>query len=112
MKPLKLNSKCNHDKLINFGFKKYGMNYKMFIPLYTSKNETFIEAEFLVSTLDNYIGYDVIDKNIDMIYSPFYNPEYSGGNNNLVLQKVKEKLASILADMSKSQIIILRGENG
>ena len=61
MKQLKLHRQCTHSKLTNFGFRKYGLNYKLFLPLYENKSKTVIAAEVLVSSLDNYIGYDVMD---------------------------------------------------
>lgn len=109
MKQLKLNNQCNHDTLINFGFKKYGMNYKMFVPLYQSNNETLIEIEILISSIDHYIGYDVIDKNTNMIYTPYYDSEYSNVNNNLVLAQVKDKIEEILIDLRNMGIIKKEG---
>lgn len=106
MRQLKLSNKCSHDTLINFGFKKYGMNYKMFIPLYQKNNETLIELEMLVSSLDHYIGYDVIDKNIGMIYSPYYDTEYSNVKNNLVLARVNNKIEEVLSDLRDANIIM------
>ena len=105
MKQLKLNNKCNHDTLINFGFKKYGMNYKMFIPLYQKNGETLIELEFLISSIDHYIGYDVIDKNTNMIYTPYYDSEYSDANNNLVLARVKNQIEKIFNELRNMDII-------
>ena len=109
MKQLKLNNQCNHDTLINFGFKKYGMNYKMFIPLYQKNGETLIELEILISSIDHYIGYDVIDKNTNMIYTPYYDSEYSNVNNNLVLAQVKDKIEEILIDLRNMGIIRKEG---
>ena len=54
MKQLKLHRQCTHGKLTNFGFRKYGLNYKLFLPLYENKSKTVIAAEFLVSSLDCY----------------------------------------------------------
>ena len=105
MKQLKLNNKCNHDTLINFGFKKYGMNYKMFIPLYQKNGETLIEIEILISSIDHYIGYDVIDKNTNMIYTPYYDSEYSDANNNLVLARVKNQIEKIFNELRNMDII-------
>ena len=109
MKQLKLNNKCNHDTLINFGFKKYEMNYKVFIPLYQKNGETLIELEILISSIDHYIGYDVIDKNTNMIYTPYYDSEYSNVNNNLVLAQVKDKIEEILIDLRNMGIIKKEG---
>lgn len=105
MKQLKLNNKCNHDTLINFGFKKYGMNYKVSIPLYQKNGETLIELEILISSIDHYIGYDVIDKNTNMIYTPYYDSEYSDTNNNLVLAQVKNQIEKIFNELRNIDII-------
>lgn len=37
MKQLKLHKECTHDKLVKFGFRKYGLSYKLFLPLYKYK---------------------------------------------------------------------------
>ena len=106
MRQLKLSNKCSHDTLINFGFKKYGMNYKMFIPLYQKNNETLIELEMLVSSVDHYIGYDVIDKCNDNLYTAYYDPEYAAKSD--VLNCVVEKVNKTLIDMADKNIITKR----
>lgn len=106
MKQLKLSNKCSHDTLINFGFKKYGMNYKMFIPLYQKNSETLIELEVLISSVDHYIGYDVIDKCNDTLYTAYYDPEYAVKSD--VLNCVVEKVNKTLIDMADKNIITKR----
>ena len=106
MRQLKLSKKCSHDTLINFGFKKYGMNYKMFIPLYQKNNEALIELEMLVSFIDNYIGYDVVDKCNDTLYTAYYDQEYAP--KSVVLDSVISKIEMIFADMVDKNIITKR----
>ena len=106
MRQLKLSNKCSHDTLINFGFKKYGMNYKMFIPLYQKNNETLIELEMLVSSVDHYIGYDVVDRCNDTLYTAYYDKEYAP--KSVVLDSVISKIEMILADMVDKNIITKR----
>lgn len=106
MRQLKLSKKCSHDTLINFGFKKYGMNYKMFIPLYQKNNETLIELEILISFIDNYIGYDVVDKCNDTLYTAYYDQEYAP--KSVVLDSVISKIEMIFADMVDKNIITKR----
>ena len=106
MKQLKLSARCSHDDLINFGFKKYGMNYKMFIPLYQKNNETLIELEILISCADNYIGCDVIDKCNDTLYTAYYDPEYAAKSD--VLDCVTKKVNEILSNMAEINIITKR----
>lgn len=106
MKQLKLSSKCNHDALVNFGFKKYGMNYKMFIPLYQKNNETLIECEFFISCLENYIGYDVLDKCNNTLYMAFYDKEKYG--ENLVLETVQRNLEETFRSLADNNIITKR----
>ena len=106
MKQLKLSNKCNHEMLINYGFKKYGMNYKMFVPLYQKNNETLIELEMLVSSVDHYIGYDVVDRCNDTLYTAYYDPEYVAKSD--VLDCVVEKINWILNDMAEKNIITKR----
>lgn len=106
MKQLKLSTKCNHDALINFGFKKYGMNYKMFVPLYQKNSETLIELEILISSVDHYIGYDVLDKCNNTLYMAFYDKEKYG--ENLVLETVQRNLDKIFSDLADGNIITKR----
>lgn len=106
MRQLKLSKKCSHDTLINFGFKKYGMNYKMFIPLYQKNGETLIELEILISFIDNYIGYDVVDKCNDTLYTAYYDQEYAP--KSVVLDSVISKIEMIFADMVDKNIITKR----
>ena len=106
MKQLKLSNKCNHEMLINYGFKKYGMNYKMFVPLYQKNGETLIELEMVVSSVDHYIGYDVVDRCNDTLYTAYYDPEYAAKSD--VLDYVVEKVNKILADMADKNIITKR----
>lgn len=106
MRQLKLSNKCSHDTLINFGFKKYGMNYKMFIPLYQSNNETLIELEILISSVDHYIGYDVLDKCNNTLYMAFYDKEKYG--ENLVLDTVQRNLEETFRSLADNNIITKR----
>lgn len=106
MKQLKLSNKCNHEMLINYGFKKYGMNYKMFVPLYQKNSETLIELEMLVSSVDHYIGYDVVDRCNDTLYTAYYDPEYAAKSD--VLDCVVEKVNWILNDIAEKNIITKR----
>lgn len=106
MRQLKLSKKCSHDTLINFGFKKYGMNYKMFIPLYQKNNETLIELEILISSVDSYIGYDVVDKCNDTLYTAYYDQEYAP--KSVVLDSVISKIETIFKDMVDKNIITKR----
>lgn len=103
MKQLKLHKECTHDKLIKFGFKKYGLKYKLFLPLYKYKTHDVIIAEFLVSTIDHYIGYDVIDNNTGTLYFPYYSND--GILNNLVKQKIVKKMDEIFEELNNRNII-------
>lgn len=106
MKQLKLSNKCNHEILINYGFRKYGMNYKMFIPLYQKNGETLIELEILISSVDSYIGYDVVDKCNDTLYTAYYDQEYAP--KSVVLDSVISKIETIFKDMVDKNIITKR----
>ena len=105
MKQLKLHRQCTHGKLTNFGFRKYGLNYKLFLPLYENKSKTVIAVEFLVSSLDNYIGYDVMDMCNDTLYTAFYDIEYTNEEKNDVYRTVYTRLSDIMDDMVKAKII-------
>lgn len=107
MKQLKLSKKCKHEDLVAYGFRKHGLNYKLSVPLYTYKKIPVISINFLVSCLDNYIGYDVIDNNSDMIYTAYYDTSLCAENK--VLEKVKRKLDEILEEMTEKNI--LKGDN-
>ena len=104
MRQLKLSNKCSHDTLINFGFKKYGMNYKMFIPLYQKNNETLIELEMLVSSVDHYIGHDVLDVCSKNLYTAFYDSNNTT-TNNVVLETVVRNLNEIFDSMKENNIL-------
>lgn len=104
MRQLKLSKKCSHDTLINFGFKKYGMNYKMFIPLYQKNNETLIELEILISSIDHYIGYDVLDVCNKNLYTAFYDLNNTT-TNNVVLETVVRNLNEIFDNMKGNNIL-------
>lgn len=105
MKQLKLHRQCTHDKLINFGFRRYGLNYKLFLPLYENKLKSVIAAEFLVSSLDNYIGYDVMDVCNDTLYTAFYDRKYTNKEKNDVYRTVYTRLSDVMDEMVKEKII-------
>lgn len=103
MTQLKLNDKCNHETLIAFGFKKYGANYKMFVPLYQKNGETLIEYETLISLANKHIESAVVDICNDSLYMAYYDQSEYG--RNLVLEKVKSEVSKILKDMEEKEII-------
>ena len=105
MKQLKLHKECTHDKLVKFGFRKYGLSYKLFLPLYKYKTYDVIIVEFLVSTIDHYIGYDVIDNNTGKLYFPYYSN--NNNLNNLVLQQITEKIIRIFDELNNQNIITI-----
>lgn len=107
MKTLKLSKRCNHNKLIDFGFKKSGLTYKLSVPLYEKDHEIMISADFLISCLDNYIGFDVIDVCNETLYSSFYDTTFQ--NKSDVLLIVKKSLESVLDEMASNNIIQKRG---
>lgn len=74
---------------------------------YIYKKIPVISVNFLVSCLDNYIGYDVIDNNSDMIYTAYYDTSLCAENK--VLEKVKRKLDEIFEEMTEKNI--LKGDN-
>lgn len=103
MRQLKLNDKCNHDTLINFGFKKYGMDYKMFIPLYKKNDETLIEYEIVISLADKHIQHTVVDVCNDSLYMAYYDQNQFG--TNIILEKVESAIDKILNDLADKDII-------
>lgn len=105
MKQLKLHRQCTTNKLMNFGFKEYDSNYKLFFPLYENNLKTVIAAEFLVSPSNNYIGYDVVDVCNDTLYTAFYDREYTNEEKNDVYRAVYTRLSDIMDDMVKAKII-------
>lgn len=106
MKQLKLNKKCTPEKMIDFGFKKYGANYKMFVPLYENSGEKMIEAEVLISPTDNYIGYDILDVCNKTLYTAYYDKEFS--TNNVVLNSVLTNLAKLFVELNQKEIIEIK----
>lgn len=107
MRILKLSQRCNQKNLSKFGFKQYGSNFKNIFPLFIHNGETLIQAEFLVSLQDNYIGYDIIDVCNDTLYLPYYDTSFS--NNNIVLEKVKKNFNELITGFAKKNIIQKRG---
>lgn len=107
MRTLKLSQRCNQKNLSKFGFKQYGNNFKNVFPLFIHNGETLIQAEFLVSLQDNYIGYDIIDVCNDTLYLPYYDTSFS--NNNLVLEKVTKNLNEVIRNFAQKNIIQKRG---
>ena len=103
MKQLGLSIRCNHDALLDFGFKKYGMDYKMFIPLYKKNDETLIEYEIVISLADKHIQNTVVDVCNDSLYMAYYDQSEYG--RNLVLEKVKSAIDKILNDLADRDII-------
>lgn len=104
---IRLNKNCDHNTLIGQGFQKYGSKYILNIPLYKYKKVPIIELRFLASIMDDcYIEYEIVDCTTDASYTPFYNPEYPGVKNNLVLQKVKRKFKKEINKLIKSGILL------
>lgn len=64
-----------------------------------------IIVEFLVSTIDHYIGYDVIDNNTGTLYFPYYSND--NNLNNLVLQQITEKIIRIFDELNNQNIITI-----
>ena len=107
MNNLYLYKDCNHHKLIEHGFKQSGNNYRYTLPVYTKDNECFVEAEFLVSLQENYIGYDIVDTCNNTLYHPFYDDSYS--QNNLVVEMIEKNLSHELQRMYENHIIQKKG---
>ena len=95
--------------LQDYGFVKHGLNYKLSIPLYAYKRTPVISVNFLVTGTNDYIGYDVIDNNSDMIYSAYY--DTSQTNENKVLDKIKQKLNKVFEEMVEKNILEEENEN-
>ena len=106
MKQLKLNKKYTPEKLIDFGFKKYGISYKMFVPLYENNDEKLIEAEVLISPTDSYIGYDVLDVCNKTLYYAFYNQNCLCNYSSDVLKTVIKNINNLFENLEKKEIII------
>lgn len=109
MKQLRLDKRCTPKILQDYGFVKHGLNYKLSIPLYTYKKTPVISVNFLVSGINDYIGYDVIDNNSDMIYSAYY--DASQISENKVLDKIKQKLNKVFEEMVEKNILEEENEN-
>ncbi len=100
---MKLHKNCNEEKLIQYGFSKYGTKYTYRTTLHRYKNSTVIEMIVTVdiNDKDTYITYDVLTNG--EIYIPYYNNEYS--KYNLVLKKVKRKVNAEIKKLKESEII-------
>lgn len=102
-----LNKNCNHESLTKNGFQKYGSKYILNIPLYKYKKITVIELRFIITIEDNCreIEKEVIDCTTNDSYIPFYNPEYPGVKNNLVLKRVKSKYTKEIKKLISNDIL-------
>ena len=105
MSEANLNKSYKLDDLIKYGFRKCGTNYRLNLPLYKYKNIPVIIVNFIISTSDNYIGYDVIDNNSGGVYTHFYNRSYSNPKHNKVLKKVILEINKCLESMKNANII-------
>lgn len=63
-----------------------------------------IIVEFLVSTIDHYIGYDVIDNNTGTLYFPYYSND---NIHNLVEQKITKRIEEIFDELNNQNIITI-----
>lgn len=100
---MKLRKNCSEERLIKYGFLKYGTKYINRITLHRYKKSTVIEMVITVEINDeqSYITYDVLT-NGDT-YIPYYNNKYS--KCNLVLRKVRRKVNAEIKKMKESGII-------
>ena len=105
MRQLKLSNNCNHDTLINFGFKKYGTSYKMFVPLYQKNTEALIECEILVSLEEKYIGYDILDTCNKTLYMAYYDKDSRCHLKNVVLKNIKEEVRKLFVRLEGAKIL-------
>ena len=77
--------------------------------MYAYKRTPVISVNFLVSGTNDYIRYDVIDNNSDMIYSAYY--DTSQISENKVLDKIKRKLDEVFEEMVEKNILEEENEN-
>lgn len=105
MYKIKLHKDCDSSDVIKFGFKKYGTNYRLNVPLYKYKNTPIISVSFAITESFEYIGFDIIDCNSGDLYIHFYNREYSNSKNNAVLKKVIQELNNQFQKMKSAKII-------
>lgn len=105
---MKLHKECDHNRLIQYGFNKYGSKYTLNLPLYKYKTKPVIELRILVSIEkeeNRYVEYEVVECSNENIYIPFYNAEYPGIENNHVLQKVQRKFNEEIRRIVASKIV-------
>lgn len=104
------------EQLIKYGFHRiYPSQYVYRVPCYKYKKQPLIFLEFTViyevSSKREFENPTMLincrDKN-DNLYAPFYGEYFQ---NNLVLDKVNKKLALILSDMIKKEIVIKTKKN-
>ena len=102
---MNLHKNCNHEKLISYGFRKYGNIYRYNLPIYKYKDKVVIECDFAISLKDNTFEYEVIDNNTESSYIPYYNQSFSSFKNNIVYKKVSKAFNREIKKMMKESII-------
>lgn len=102
---MKLHKNCNHEKLISYGFKKYGSIYRLSLPVYKYKKHVVVECDFEIDLSNNTFSYDVFDNNTQSSYIPYYDTSYSTFKNNIVYKKISKLVDKELKKMIGEKII-------
>lgn len=100
---MRIHKNCTEEKLLEYGFSKYGTRYLYKKSVYRNSNKGIIDLIVTVNfdEKERCTGYDVITNG--NIYVPYYNNEYS--KNNIVLKKVRRNVNAQLKKLEKSEII-------
>ena len=102
---MKLHKNCNHEKLISYGFKKYGSIYRLSLPVHKYKEHIVIECDFEIDLSNNTFSYGVFDNNTQSSYIPYYDTSYSTFKKNTVYKKISKLVDKELKKMINEKII-------
>lgn len=102
MTKIKLNKTVTHKKLINFGFQKYGVSYRLIVPICTYNTKPTITVDFYINLESGLFEYEVTDQNNKCLYAPYYMRAY--GKNDIVNQ-ADQIIQKYLQEMQNARII-------
>lgn len=102
MTKIKLNKTATYKKLINFGFQKYGVSYRLSVPVCTYNTKPTITVDFYINLETGLFEYEVVDQNNRCLYTPYYVRTY--GKNDVVNQ-TDQIIQKYLQEMQNARII-------
>lgn len=100
-KKIELHSNISKELLLKNGFNEYLSTHKLY--MYKTLYEPLIILKMEIDLNEREVIYDVIDRNTQSSYFPFWNNV--NGNNNLVAMKVIENFNSYIDELQNKRIL-------